>query len=189
MELGSAFKTVERLSDGTVIQQAISDGATLSIQLQARLQGRTQYLGRGSFMGVAQLPWIVVSLSLNGPVEEHFLSAEIASINIRNGARRKDFTFEPDREANYSRWTEGSSSGMTDTISSVRYCQGSVFFPSGSLLYRYAYSDPERQRPLLVSRDGTLADVLTANDVIVWRGDGRWLLHIGSRRVTADRLR
>jgi hypothetical protein len=182
--------TAAILSNGAIIRWEVDGGATITMQLTATRGGARRSLGAGRFLGVERLPWVVIARQYNEPVEDHFLTADVVSVNVDTGLERTEFSFEPDYDANLALWRANAltSPGDFEVNAGVRYCDGFLFVPVGSKVYRYAYRDPGYQHPLVMSATGKLLDAPTASSIIVQRSDGDWLLTAQPHRIVARRI-
>jgi outer membrane protein assembly factor BamB len=118
------------------------------------------------------------------PIEDHFLTSDIAVADLRTGALRARYHFEPDYDENYRLWEHGwfppgssSQAGAADALS--------IYVAVNTKLYRYRYADPDAQRPLLISESGALLGGPYRGAIYVARRDGVWTLRADEHVVHA----
>jgi hypothetical protein len=97
--------------------------------------------------------------------------------------------FRPDYDTNLKLWRAGAMpAGRWETLEETRLCGDCVFVAIGDKVYRYAFADPKRQHPLLVSPSGSLVLDLNSALIAVDRSDRRWALSIGPDKITRQSL-
>jgi PQQ-like domain len=115
-----------------------------------------------------------------------FITENVWHADPRTGIVRSRYRFAPDVDYNYAHESDLVPPG-TIAPGPISVDRGSLYMAVGPRIYRYHFSEPGDQHPLLVSDHGTFIGRAQDGVVFVSRADGLWMLRPGATNI-ASRL-
>ncbi len=169
--------------------RTISSGATLSASEHLVRLGAA-----GGLVATVDFAWGVVDVtpptavlvgSRNEEVEDHFLTFDIWIADLRSGAVRARYHYEPDHDENSAALSRLIPPGDTND-GKIAVDAGMLYMAIGPELYRYRLAPASGQRPLRISSSGRFVGGPYRGALYVARRDGVWALRPGAAAVRAQ---
>jgi len=158
------------------------------IQYVLRLGARGGFLASvGNAWDILDIrpPFFVYKTSPNEEVQDHFITFDVAIADLRDGAVRASYHYEPDYDANnalVSSTNEFAGQGEGPVRVEGDYVYLTIF---GRKIYRYRLADAAPQRPLLVASGVQFLGGPYRGWLYASRPDGVWALRPEAKTIRA----
>jgi hypothetical protein len=119
-------------------------------------------------------------------IELRFITENVWRADPLTGIVHSRYRFAPDVADNYAHASDLIPPG-TIAPGPISVDRGSLYMAVGPRIYRYHFSQPDDQHPLLVSDHGAFIGRAQDGVVFVSRADGLWMLRPGATNI-ASRL-
>lgn len=116
-----------------------------------------------------------------------FITENVWRADLLTGIVRSRYRFTPDLADNDAHESDLIPPG-TIAPGAISVDRGSLFMAVGPRIYRYRFSEPDDQHPLLVSDHGAFIGRAQDGVVFVSRADGFWMLRPGATNIASRRL-